>query len=59
MSVCCGTSKNTLNIESSALMIPGQVSSSYFRLLTDIYVIHSKRMLHALEAHLVHGKKTS
>lgn len=57
MSVCCETSKNALKMKSNAPMTPGQVSSCHFRLLTDVYAIRSKRMLHALEAHLVHGKK--
>lgn len=34
---------------------PGQVSATYFRLLTRMYVIHSRKIHQALESYLVYG----
>lgn len=36
-------------------LTPGKVSENYFRLLTKIYTIHSRKLLRAIEFHLVHG----
>lgn len=39
----------------SGPMHQGQVSASYFRILTRIHVIHSRRIRQALESFLVYG----
>lgn len=55
MLITCSTSKSSFFSHFSAPLHPGQVSATYFRLLTRIYTIHSKRIHQALESYLVYG----
>lgn len=51
----CSMLQNPLFSQFSNPLYPGQVSATYFRLLTRMYAIHSKRIYQALESYLVYG----